>query len=83
MRTYKKVSHRIGKSVAQRIMLGGIVAAGLALSVMAQAVAETLLIVHPETDTLEWVDPGSGLRLASVTVGNRPRWITAPPVSCP
>jgi hypothetical protein len=43
------------------------------------AAAATLLVVQPATDTLELVDPGSGLRLASITVGSGPRRVGVSP----
>lgn len=62
-----------------RTWLRGIASACLTLSGMADVLAETLLIVRPETDMLEFVDPGSALRLASVPVGSGPRRITVAP----
>jgi DNA-binding beta-propeller fold protein YncE len=56
-----------------------VTAACLVLWSMAEASAETLLIVRPESDVLEFFDPGSGLRLAAVTVGRGPRKVTVAP----
>ena len=70
MPAYKKVA---------TLGLCGVAAACMALSGMAEVLAETLLIVRPESDMLELVDPGSALRLASVTVGSGPRKVTVAP----
>jgi hypothetical protein len=70
MPAYSKVS---------KTWLRGVAAICLAILGMAEVLAETLLIVRPETDMLEFVDPGSGLRLASVTVGSGPRRIAVAP----
>jgi hypothetical protein len=55
-------------------------ATGLAVSIVASvADAETLLLVRPASAVLEFVDPGSGLRLASVPVGGGPRQVRVAP----
>lgn len=59
--------------------LYGLTATCLALSGMAEVAARTLLIVRPEADLVEFVDPGSGLRLAVVKVGSGPRRISVSP----
>ena len=41
--------------------------------------AETLLVVRKTDDAMEFVDPGSGLRLASVSLGQAPHEISAAP----
>jgi DNA-binding beta-propeller fold protein YncE len=46
---------------------------------MPLASATTLLVVRPATATLDLVDPGSGLRLASIVVGNGPRKVGVSP----
>lgn len=41
--------------------------------------AETLLVVRKSDDAVDFVDPGSGMRLASVTVGHAPHEISVSP----
>jgi len=41
--------------------------------------AETLLVIKPADNTVDLVDPGSGLRLASIGVGSQPRKIGVAP----
>jgi YVTN family beta-propeller protein len=41
--------------------------------------AETLLVVRKSADALDFVDPGSGLRLASVAVGHAPHEVSRSP----
>ena len=43
------------------------------------AVADTLLVVRKSADALDFVDPGSGLRLASVAVGFAPHEVAVSP----
>jgi DNA-binding beta-propeller fold protein YncE len=43
------------------------------------AVAETLLVVRKSDDALDFVDPGSGLRLASVALGHAPHEVSVSP----
>lgn len=45
----------------------------------ASAVAETLLVVRKSADALDFLDPGSGLRLASVTLGRAPHEVSVSP----
>lgn len=51
---------------------------GLAL-LMGTARADTLLVVRKSADALDFVDPGSGLRLASVPVGFAPHEVSVSP----
>ncbi len=39
------------------------------------AAADTLLVVRKSADALDFVDPGSGLKLASVTAGHGPHGV--------
>jgi len=41
--------------------------------------AETLLVVRKSADAVDFVDPGSGLRLASVAVGHAPHEVSVSP----
>src|SRR5512134_2972088 len=41
--------------------------------------AETLLVVRKSADALDFIDPGSGLRLASVAVGFAPHEVAVAP----
>jgi YVTN family beta-propeller protein len=41
--------------------------------------ADTLLVVRKSDDALDFVDPGSGLRLASVTLGRAPHEVSVSP----
>ena len=50
-------------------------ATGLAVT----ASAETLLVVRKSGDALDFVDPGSGLRLASVATGHAPHEVSVSP----
>ena len=43
------------------------------------APAETLLVVRKTDDAVDFVDPGSGLRLASITLGHAPHEISVSP----
>ena len=52
-----------------------VAAAGLAVT----AAAETLLVVRKSGDALDFVDPGSGLRLASVATGHAPHEVSVSP----
>ena len=57
-------------------------AAVLLLTVTALAVtasAETLLVVRKSGDALDFVDPGSGLRVASVATGHAPHEVSVSP----
>jgi len=47
----------------------------------ASASAETLLVVRKTDDAVDFVDPGSGLRLASVTLGHAPHEVSVAPDS--
>jgi YVTN family beta-propeller protein len=53
--------------------------AGLALLATIAATAETLLVVRKTDNALDFVDPGSGLRLASVSLGNAPHEVSVAP----
>ncbi|MGI9245156.1 MAG: cytochrome D1 domain-containing protein [Steroidobacteraceae bacterium] len=44
-----------------------------------QAQADTLLVVRKSADAVDFIDPGSGLRLASVAVGHAPHEISVSP----
>ncbi len=46
---------------------------------VAPLAAETLLVVRKSGDALDFVDPGSGLRLASVSLGRAPHEISVSP----
>lgn len=46
---------------------------------VAPVAAETLLVVRKTDDALDLVDPGSGLRLASVTLGHAPHEVSVSP----
>ena len=57
-------------------------AAPLLLAMLAQsaaAVADTLLVVRKSADALDFFDPGSGLRLATVAVGFAPHEVSVSP----
>jgi DNA-binding beta-propeller fold protein YncE len=71
----KRVLH--APRVGQLVSCGALVAC-LTLE-PSMAAAMTLLVVQPATDSLEFVDPGSGLRLASITVGSGPRRVGVSP----
>ncbi len=43
------------------------------------AAADTLLVVRKSADALDFVDPGSGLKLTSVTVGHGPHEVSVAP----
>jgi DNA-binding beta-propeller fold protein YncE len=43
------------------------------------APAETLLVVRKTDDAVDFVDPGSGLRLASVALGHAPHEVSVSP----
>jgi DNA-binding beta-propeller fold protein YncE len=45
----------------------------------APLLAETLLVVRKSDDALDFVDPGSGLRLASVALGHAPHEVSVSP----
>jgi len=51
----------------------------LAWCAVAPAAAETLLVVRKADDALDFVDPGSGLRLASVALGHAPHEVSVSP----
>ncbi len=51
----------------------------LAAIVAAPAPAETLLVVRKSDDAVDFLDPGSGLRLASVPLGHAPHEISVSP----
>jgi DNA-binding beta-propeller fold protein YncE len=51
----------------------------LAWFAVAPATAETLLVVRKTDDALDFVDPGSGLRLASVALGHAPHEVSVSP----
>jgi hypothetical protein len=63
-----------GRPLASRGALAACLILGSTL-----AAAATLLVVRPATDTLDLVDPGSGLRLASIAVGSGPRRVAVSP----
>jgi len=50
-----------------------------ALCAAAPLTAETLLVVRKTADALDFVDPGSGLRLASVSLGHAPHEVGVSP----
>ena len=45
----------------------------------APATAETLLVVRKTDDALDFIDPGSGLRLATVDLGHAPHEVSVSP----
>ena len=51
----------------------------LAWCAVAPVAAETLLVVRKTDDALDFVDPGSGLRLASVALGHAPHEVSVSP----
>lgn len=51
----------------------------LAWFAVAPVAAETLLVVRKTDDALDFVDPGSGLRLASVALGHAPHEVSVSP----
>ena len=53
--------------------------AGVALLFATGAPAETLLVVRKTDNALDFVDPGSGLRLASVSLGHGPHEVAVAP----
>jgi YVTN family beta-propeller protein len=55
------------------------VCVALVASACAVAAADTLLVVRKSADALEFVDPGSGLSLASVAVGHAPHEVARSP----
>jgi YVTN family beta-propeller protein len=58
----------------------GLVFTWAAMLVLAgTAAADTLLVVRKSADALDFVDPGSGLRLASVPVGGTPHEVSVSP----
>ena len=63
---------RLGLAAA----IGWVVGLALLTSV---ALADTLLVVRKSADALDFVDPGSGLRLASVPVGFAPHEVSVSP----
>jgi DNA-binding beta-propeller fold protein YncE len=50
-----------------------------ALLAAAPIAAETLLVVRKTDDAVDFMDPGSGLRLASVSTGNAPHEVSVSP----
>lgn len=58
--------------IAQLVLAGTVLAA-------ASTWAETLLVVRKSADALDFVDPGSGLRLATVAVGHAPHEVSVAP----
>ena len=51
----------------------------LAWSTIAAVAAETLLVVRKTDDAIDFMDPGSGLRLASVALGHAPHEVSVSP----
>jgi DNA-binding beta-propeller fold protein YncE len=51
----------------------------LAWSTVVPAAAETLLVVRKTDDAIDFMDPGSGLRLASVALGHAPHEVSVSP----
>jgi DNA-binding beta-propeller fold protein YncE len=63
-----------------RVRTGVLTFAGLGLfCAIAAASADTLLVVRKSADALDFVDPGSGLRLASVALGHAPHEVSVSP----
>jgi DNA-binding beta-propeller fold protein YncE len=72
------------KIVPSSIIAGAVaIACAIVFAVAALAsqplAAETLLIVRKTADALDFVDPGSGLQLASVAVGHAPHEVSVSP----
>src|SRR5512137_1790314 len=59
---------------SQRFLLLAIACLGIV-----PAAAETLLVVRKTDNAVDFLDPGSGLRLASVPVGNAPHEVSVSP----
>ena len=59
--------------------LQALVCAVLAWVAVAPVMAETLLVVRKTDDALDFMDPGSGLRLASVPLGHAPHEVSVSP----
>lgn len=57
----------------------GLLASLLCLATASAPAAETLLVVRKSADALDLVDPGSGLRLATVAVGYAPHEVAVAP----
>jgi YVTN family beta-propeller protein len=70
-----------GTGVAANLRIGlstvALLCAATCLAVTASA--ETLLVVRKSGDALDFVDPGSGLRLASVATGHAPHEVSVSP----
>jgi DNA-binding beta-propeller fold protein YncE len=62
-----------------RAAAGSLLAAALLVSVAIPLHAETLLVVRKSADAVDFVDPGSGLSLATVAVGFAPHEISRSP----
>jgi YVTN family beta-propeller protein len=71
--------HRTGLAWISRSGLWATVLLFTATWVAAIASAETLLVVRKSGDALDFVDPGSGLRLASVATGYGPHEVSVAP----
>lgn len=57
----------------------GVLVVLLSLLATAAVQAETLLVVRKTDDALDFIDPGSGLRLASVALGHAPHEVSVSP----
>jgi DNA-binding beta-propeller fold protein YncE len=66
------------RAISARTCMLTVVGLGL-LCMMAAVPAETLLVVRKSADALDFVDPGSGLRLASVALGHAPHEVSVSP----
>jgi YVTN family beta-propeller protein len=61
----------------RRVMLVALLVAAWLVAV--PAAAETLLVVRKTDDALDFIDPGSGLRLATVALGHAPHEVSVSP----
>jgi DNA-binding beta-propeller fold protein YncE len=63
----------------RRVVAQAWLAGAFALAACAGALADTLLVVRKSADALDFLDPGSGLRLATVPVGFAPHEVSVAP----
>ena len=61
------------------MMLARLLCLSAALLLSGTALADTLLVVRKTDNALDFVDPGSGLRLASVPLGHAPHEVSVAP----
>jgi DNA-binding beta-propeller fold protein YncE len=65
--------------MTRRVVARAWLAGAFALAACAGALADTLLVVRKSADALDFIDPGSGLRLATVPVGFAPHEVSVAP----